>query len=66
MLEVLENPHLLAVEVVLAVLALMLLDQTLEMVVLDHHIVLLALQNSTLVVEAVVTVLVPAVLVDQV
>ena len=62
----LENPQLLAVEVVLAVMALMLLDQTLEMVVLEFHIVLLVSQHIMPVVEAVVTVLVPVVLVDQV
>tara|TARA_Y100000356_G_scaffold7827_1_gene5705 strand:- start:180 stop:425 length:246 start_codon:yes stop_codon:yes gene_type:complete len=66
MLEVLENPQLLAVAVVLPVLALMRMDQTLEMVVLELHIVLLVSQHTMLVVAVVVIVLVPVVLVDQV
>tara|TARA_R100000030_G_C3248826_1_gene122439 strand:+ start:1497 stop:1742 length:246 start_codon:yes stop_codon:yes gene_type:complete len=66
MLEVLENPQLLAVAVVLPVLALMRVDQTLEMVVLELHIVLLVSQHTMLVVAVVVIVLVAVVKVDQV
>ncbi len=47
------NPQLLEVAVVLLAVALMLLDQTLEMVVLDRHIAFLAQQHSMLVVEVV-------------
>jgi len=47
------NPQLLAAVEELAVLVLMLLVQLPELVVLDYHTVLLALQNSMLAVAAV-------------
>jgi hypothetical protein len=47
------NPQLLVAAVVLVLVVLLLPQQTLEMVVLDCHIVFLVVQHSMLVVEVV-------------